>query len=377
MSIGNCMFDKLNIDPQIRKILEKSMDEEISKDEAEKLMDVSGKEFQALILTADMLRENLVGDQVTYIRNWNVNFTDICSGTCGFCAFKKNPDEEDAYFLDMDEVVRRTKNAADEGAIEVCIQGGLHPDIDAYFYEDIILNVKEEIPDIHIHAFSPMEIFYGASKAEIPVEETLKMLKKAGLGSMPGTAAEILNDDIRSIICPGKLSTAQWIDVIETAHKTGVPTTCTMMYGHVENISHRVEHLEILRDIQKKTGGFTEFVPLTFMHKNAPIFKQGISSAGTTGAEDLKLYAVSRLMFRDLIKNIQVSWVKLGFKFAQICLMAGTNDLGGTLGEENISRSAGAVHGVYTPPSELERTVRDIGRIPAERNTLYTEINEI
>jgi FO synthase subunit 2 len=371
------MFDKLNIDHQIRNILEKSLDEEISKDEAEKLMEVRGKELQALILTADILRENLVGDQVTYIQNWNVNFTDICSGTCGFCAFKKSPDEEDAYFLDMDEIVRRTKNAADEGAIEVCIQGGLHPDVDAYFYEDILLNVKEKVPDIHVHAFSPMEIFYGASKAELSVEETLKMLKKAGLGSMPGTAAEILNDDVRSVICPGKLSTSQWIDVVETAHKTGVPTTCTMMYGHVENIGHRVEHLEILRNIQKKTGGFTEFVPLTFMHKNAPIFKQGISSAGTTGAEDLKLYAVSRLMFRDLIKNIQVSWVKLGFKFAQICLMAGTNDLGGTLGEENISRSAGAVHGVYTPPSELERTVRDIGRIPAERNTLYTEINEI
>jgi len=371
------MFNKLNIDLQIRNILEKSMDEEISRDEAEKLMEVRGKELQALILTADMLRENLVGDQVTYIKNWNVNFTDICSGTCGFCAFKKSPDEEGAYFLEMNEIARRTKDAADEGAIEVCIQGGLHPDIDAYFYEDILLNVKKEVPDIHIHAFSPMEIFYGASKAELSVEETLKMLKKAGLGSMPGTAAEILNDDVRSIICPGKLSTAQWIDVIETAHKTGVPTTCTMMYGHVENISHRVEHLEILRNIQKKTGGFTEFVPLTFMHKNAPIFKQGISSAGTTGAEDLKLYAVSRLIFRDLIKNVQVSWVKLGFKFAQICLMAGTNDLGGTLGEENISRSAGAVHGVYTPPSELERTIRDIGRIPAERNTLYTEINEI
>lgn len=371
------MFEKLNIDPQIKKTLEKAIDEEISKNEAERLMEVKGKELQALILTADLLRENLVGDQVTYIQNWNINFTDICSGTCGFCAFKKDENDKNSYFLDIDEVVRRTKSAADEGAIEVCIQGGLHPDIDAYFYEDILLNVKEEVPDVHIHAFSPMEIFYGASKAELEVGETLKMLKKAGLGSMPGTAAEILNDDIRKIICSGKLRTAEWIDVVETAHKTGVPTTCTMMYGHVENVSHRAEHLEILRNIQKKTGGFTEFVPLTFMHKNAPIFKQGISNAGTTGAEDLKLYAVSRLMFKDLIKNIQVSWVKLGFKFAQVCLMAGTNDLGGTLGEENISRSAGAAHGVYTPPSELERTIRDIGRIPAERNTLYTQINEL
>jgi len=371
------MFKNLNIDPEIQNILEKSIEKEISVEEAQKLMETRGKELQALIITADLLREKLVGDNVTFIQNWNINFTDICTGNCGFCAFKKNSDDESAYFLNIDEIVRRTKKAVNDGAIEVCIQGGLHPDIDAYFYEEIILKVKEEAPDVHIHAFSPMEIFYGASKADLSIKETLKMLKNAGLGSMPGTAAEILNDDVRSIICPGKLQTAQWIDVVETAHKTGVPTTCTMMYGHIENINHRIEHLEILRDIQKKTGGFTEFVPLSFMHKNAPIFKQGISNAGTTGAEDLKLYAVSRLMFRDLIKNIQVSWVKLGFKFAQICLMAGTNDLGGTLGEENISRSAGAAHGVYTPPSELERVIRDIGRIPAKRNTLYTEINEL
>lgn len=371
------MFEKLNIDPQINKILEKAIDSRISNEEALKLMKTQGKEFQALIIAADILREKIVGDKITFIQNWNINFTDICTGTCGFCAFKKNPDDKDAYFLEIDEIVRRAKKAYDEGAIEVCIQGGLHQDIDAYFYEDILLNVKEEIPDIHIHAFSPMEIFYGASKAEISVEENLKMLKKAGLGSMPGTAAEILNDDVRKVICSGKLNTSEWMDVIETAHNVGVPTTCTMMYGHVEDLNHRVEHLDILRNIQEKTGGFTEFVPLSFMHKNAPIFKQGISRAGTTGAEDLKLYAVSRLMFGDLIKNIQVSWVKLGFKFAQICLMAGTNDLGGTLGEENISRSAGAAHGVYTPPSELEGVIRDIGRIPAERNTLYTEINPL
>ncbi len=371
------MFNDLNIDPEIRNILEKSIEKEISTDDAKKLMKTGGKELQALLLTADLLRENLVGNDVTFIQNWNINFTDICSGNCGFCAFKKDPGDGDAYFLGIDEMVERTKNAVKDGAIEVCIQGGLHPDIDAYFYQDILLKVKEAVPDVHIHAFSPMEIFYGASKAQLSIEETLKMLKEAGLGSMPGTAAEILDDDIRSVICPGKLKTDEWVDVIETAHKTGVPTTCTMMYGHIEGIEHRVEHLEILRNIQKKTGGFTEFVPLSFMHKNAPIFKQGISNAGTTGAEDLKLYAVSRLMFRDLIKNIQVSWVKLGFKFAQICLMAGTNDLGGTLGEENISRSAGAVHGVYTPPSELERVIRDIGRIPAQRNTLYTEINPL
>lgn len=371
------MFDKLNIDNRVNEILKKAMDYEISSREAEILMKTQGREFQALILAADFLREKIVGDKITFIQNWNINFTNICSSSCGFCAFKKNKNDEDAYFLEIDEIVRRAKNAYDDGAVEVCIQGGLHKDIDAYFYEDILLRVKEKVPDIHIHAFSPMEVFYGASKAEITVKENLRMLKKAGLGSMPGTAAEILNDDVRKIICPEKLSTLEWIDVVETAHNVGVPTTCTMMYGHVENLSHRVEHLEILRDIQKKTGGFTEFVPLSFMHKNAPIFKQGISSAGTTGAEDLKVYAVSRLMFRDLIKNIQVSWVKLGFKFAQICLMAGTNDLGGTLGDENISRSAGSAHGVYTPPGELKKVIKDIGRVPALRNTLYGEIKEL
>jgi len=371
------MFEKLKIDPLVEEILEKSMEKRISGNEALKLMEANGNELEALILTADIVRENLVGDTVTYIQNWNVNFTNICTGNCGFCAFKKKEDDKDAYFLDIDEIVERTKKAADNGAIEVCIQGGLHPYIDAYFYEDILLNVKEEVPDIHIHAFSPMEIFYGALRSDLSPKDTLTMLKDAGLDSMPGTAAEIVNEDVRSIICPNKLSTAQWIDVVETAHKTGIPTTCTMMYGHVENLKHRVEHLKILRDIQKNTNGFTEFVPLTFMHQEAPIYKKGISNPGTTGTEDLKLYAVSRLMFRDLIKNIQVSWVKLGFKFAQICLMAGANDLGGTLGEENISRSAGARHGVYTPPVQLQNTIKDLGRIPAERNTLYSHIKKL
>jgi len=368
------MFEKLKINPQIEEILQKAIKTGISKEEAVELMETRGKELKALIIAADMLREDLVGEEVTYIQNWNINFTNICTGNCGFCAFRKDAYDEGAYFLGIDEIIKRTKKAKQDGAVEVCIQGGLHPNIDAYFYEDILRSIKAEISDIHIHAFSPMEIFYGASKSDLSVKETLKMLKDAGLDSMPGTAAEILNDDVRSIICPGKLSTAQWIDVIETAHKIGVPTTCTMMYGHVENVKHRIDHLEILRNIQKRTSRFTEFVPLTFMHLNAPIYQKGISNPGTTGAEDLKVYAVSRLMFRDLIKNIQVSWVKLGLKFAQICLMAGANDLGGTLGEENISRAAGAVHGSYISPSKLERMIRNLGRIPAKRDTLYRHL---
>ena len=266
-----------DIEPTIEEILNKALEKPIYREEALKLIETTGDEYQALIRAADRRRQELVGDEVTYIKNWNINFTDICTGTCGFCAFRKDPGQEGAYFLDVDEIVQRTRTAWDDGAVEVCIQGGLHPDVDAYFYEKILLGIKEEIPDMHIHAFSPMEIFYGASQAELTLEETLKMLKDAGLGSMPGTAAEILNDEVRKVICPGKLTTSQWVEVIETAHQTGVPTTCTMMYGHVESAEHRVEHLEILRNIQKKTKGFTEFVPLTFMHYNAPLYKQGIS----------------------------------------------------------------------------------------------------
>ncbi|HOI39579.1 MAG TPA: 5-amino-6-(D-ribitylamino)uracil--L-tyrosine 4-hydroxyphenyl transferase CofH [Methanobacterium sp.] len=371
------MYKTLDIEPTIEEILNKSLKEFISYDEALELIKTTGHEYQALIRAADLQRQELAGDEVTYIQNWNINYTDICTGTCGFCAFRKDPGQEGAYFLDVDDIVQRAKTAWDDGAIEVCIQGGLHPDVDAYFYEKILRAVKEEIPDIHIHAFSPMEIYYGAAQSELTLKETLKMLKDAGLGSMPGTAAEILNDDVRKVICPGKLNTAEWVEVIKTAHQTGVPTTCTMMYGHVETEEHRVEHLEILRNIQKETGGFTEFVPLTFMHPNAPIYQEGIARPGTTGTEDLKLYAVARLMFGDLLKNIQVSWVKLGFKFAQVCLTAGCNDMGGTLGEENISRSAGAQHGVYTPPEHLQHLIRDLGRIPAERDTLYKSIRPL
>jgi FO synthase subunit 2 len=371
------MFGKLNIKPRTDEILEGAFKGPISAEDALYLMKTTGNDLNALLITADLLRRELVGDKVTFIKNWNINFTNICSGTCGFCAFKKDETDKDSYFLEISELVTRAKSAADNGARELCIQGGLHPDVDAYFYEKILKDIKHELPDIHIHAFSPMEIYSGSKKAGLSLEETLKMLKEAGLGSMPGTAAEILNDDVRKIICPGKLSTSQWIEVVETAHRVGVPTTCTMMYGHVETLEQRIEHLDILRNIQKRTGGFTEFVPLTFMHQHAPIYQEGISRPGTTGAADLKLYAVARLMFHDLLKNIQVSWVKLGFKFAQICLMAGANDLGGTLGEENISRSAGASYGVKTEPSELERIILDLGRIPAERDTIYKNIRKI
>jgi 5-amino-6-(D-ribitylamino)uracil---L-tyrosine 4-hydroxyphenyl transferase len=368
------MFGQLNIDTHIEEILEKSLEKKLSPENALTLMKTTGRELQALLITADARREQIVGDNVTYIQNWNINFTNICTGTCGFCAFKRDENSSESYFLSAEDIVKRAKIAWDNGAKEVCIQGGLHPDIDAYYYEEILSKLRSELPDIYIHAFSPMEILYGAEKSDISLSEELKMLKDAGLDSIPGNAAEILNDDIRKVLCPSKMNTSKWIEIVETAHKTGIPTTCTMMYGHIEKLKHRVEHIDILRGIQEKTGGFTEFVPLTFMHKNTPIYCEGLATPGSTGIEDLKVYAVSRLMFGDLLPNIQVSWVKLGFKFAQICLTAGANDLGGTLGEENISKSAGAQYGVQTDPKNFQRVIRNMGRIPAERDTLYKNI---
>lgn len=371
------MYSKLNINEKTEKILEKSIDEAISYEDAVYLMDTKGKDINALIATADLVREQVVGNNVTFIDNWNINFTNICTGTCGFCAFKKNEEDDDSFFISIDKIVDLAKEVHNNGAKELCIQGGLHENVDAYFYEDIVKSVKAECPDVHLHAFSPMEIYYGSQKAELSVEETLKMLKNAGLGSMPGTAAEILVDDVRKVICNGKLLTAEWEDVIKTAHKVGVKTTCTMMYGHVESLEDRVKHMDILRNIQKETGGFTEFVPLTFMHEKAPIYKKGQANPGATGVQDLKVYAIARLMFQDLIPNIQVSWVKLGFKFAQTGLLAGANDMGGTLGEENISKSAGASYGVRTETKALKEIITDIGRIPALRDTLYENIKEL
>ncbi len=367
----------LNIEPHAKRILERALDEPISSEDALYLMRLQGSDLHALFITADMVRRAIIGEEVTFIKNWNINFTNICLGTCGFCAFRRTENDDGSYFMGVPEILERAKMAAENGAIELCIQGGLYPGLDAYFYEDILKEIKEELPDIHIHAFSPMEIYYGSKNAELSIKETLKMLKKAGLGSMPGTAAEILNDDIRRIICPKKLKTGEWIRVIETAHEVGVPTTCTMMYGHIEGVEERIEHLEILRSIQEKTGGFTEFVPLPFVHHNAPLYREGKAAPGSTGTEDLKVHAIARLMFRDTIENIQASWVKLGFKFAQMCLLTGANDLGGTLGDENISKSAGASYGVKTQPEEMERIIRDLGRIPAMRDTLYNRVEPL
>ncbi|MDR2830717.1 MAG: 5-amino-6-(D-ribitylamino)uracil--L-tyrosine 4-hydroxyphenyl transferase CofH [Methanobrevibacter sp.] len=369
------MFGNWNIEKRTKNILEGSLDDPISNEDALYLMKVKGREVSALVLAADLVREKIVGDEVTFLKNWNINFTNICTKACGFCAFKRNKEDEDAFFLDIDELVSIAKKAYDNGAKEFCIQGGLHENVDVYFYEDILKGIKEVCPDVHIHAFSPMELYYGSQKAELSLKESLEILKKAGLGTTPGTAAEILNDDVRKVICPTKLNTEEWKEVIVTIHESGIKTTATMMYGHVESLKNRVEHLDIIRKIQKETGGFTEFVPLPFMHNKAPIFLKGKSNPGTSGTEDLKVYAISRLMFHEDLKNIQISWVKLGFKFSQICLLSGANDLGGTLGEENISKSAGASYGSRTEIGNLKQIIENIGRIPALRDTLYENIN--
>lgn len=324
---------------------------------------------------ADELRALAVGDEVTYVVNRNINFTSRCVGTCGFCAFRDN----NGYILSLEEILARAKEAADEKATEVCIQGGLLPDVGLDFYLEIVEAIKAEFPEMHIHAFSPMEVYHAARVSGITVKEALSSLKKSGLDTMPGTAAEILSDRVREIICPSKLRTAEWVDVVRQAHATGIPTTATMMYGHVETPEERIEHILTIRELQRETGGITEFVPLPFMPYNNPIGEKMIREGryATPGTEDLKIYAISRILLHTHIENIQASWVKLGKKLAQFALHCGANDLGGTLMEESISKSAGANNGEIISAEELEWMIHGAGRVPKERNTLYRGVNKL
>jgi FO synthase subunit 2 len=293
---------------------------------------------------------------------------------CGFCAFSRDYRNEENYFLPIEEIVKRAKEAYQLGATEVCIQGGLPPKLDWEFYPKLLRAIKKEVPQIHIHAFSPVEIWYGAKLANLSYKEFLKMLKEAGLDSIPGTAAEILDDEIRQIISPGRISTAEWIEIIKTAHKLGIPSTSTIMYGHIEKEIHRAKHLLILKEIQKETKGFTEFIPLSFVHKEAPMYKYKLINgvkAGPSGEEIVALYATSRIVLNHYIRNIQVSWVKEGPKFAQFLLNCGANDFGGTLINESISSAAGANYGQFLSPKEIRRLIFDAGRIPAQRTTKY------
>ncbi len=362
-------------DPDVRAILGRVLDgQEISWQEALRLCETSGVGFQATVYSADELRRRQAGDIVTYVINRNVNFTNVCVKHCGFCAFSRPYRNVEGYFLPIQEIVRRAREAADMGATEICMQAGLPPDMDGNFYVDLTRAVKKAVPNMHIHAFSPEEVLYGATRSGASISDYLAVLKEAGLGSLPGTSAEILDQDIRDVISPGRITVRQWIEVITTAHSLGIPTTSTIMYGHIETPVHWVKHMNLLRDIQHETHGFTEFVPLSMIHQEAPMYHHHLASRlrpGPSGIEVVKMHAVARLMLGASIRNIQSSWVKEGPKFAQYLLTAGANDIGGTLINESISTSAGAQYGQLVQPRELRRLIRDAGRAPAQRKTTY------
>jgi 7,8-didemethyl-8-hydroxy-5-deazariboflavin synthase CofH subunit len=350
---------------------------ELTAEDGEALFAAEGAELQRLLSAADELRHSRVGDRVAYVVNRNVNFTNVCVKRCGFCAFSRGHRAEQGYFLPTEEVLRRVHEAWDLGATEVCIQAGLPPRISGSFYIDLCAAIKREVPEIHVHAFSPEEILYGATLSGRPIEDYLMALKDVGLGSLPGTSAEILDDRIRDVISPGRISTRDWITVIRTAHKLGIRTTSTIMYGHVETALDRAKHLELIRGIQKDTGGITEFVPLSFISAEAPMAKKSLVPGVrtiVTHQDVLRMYAVSRLMLDPWIPNIQATWVKQGPLLAQDCLRAGANDFGGTLMNESISTSAGAPHGQFLHPTEIRSWIRSAGRIPVQRSTTYKSL---
>lgn len=327
-----------------------------------------------LLVAADLLRSDFVGNIVTYVVNRNINFTNICFVGCKFCAFSRGPREADTYFHTPERVAAKALEAWELGATEVCIQGGLPHGLPPFYYRDILRAVKSAVPGMHIHAFSPMEILYGLELTGMPLYDYLSMLRDHGLDTLPGTAAEILDDQIRFVLSRNKLSSAQWQEIIRTAHRCGIRTTSTLMYGHMEGPEHWVNQLLLFRQIQSETGGFTEFVPLGFVHFNTLLYQQGLSRPGPTMAEHLKIHALARILLAGSINNIQVSWVKLNRNISQLCLRAGANDYGGTLMEENISREAGATAGQYTTPEQFQNLIFELGRIPAERNTTYSQI---
>ncbi len=364
-----------NADPIVSEILNNALSEkEISAKDGLILYKTKGIDFHLVGLVADELRKRRVGNIVSYVVNRNINFTNVCIKQCGFCAFSRDFREEEGYFLPTEEIVRRAKEAHSLGATEVCIQAGLPPDMEGDLYENICREIKKEIPDIHIHGFSPEEILYGATRSNISINEFLKRMKEAGVNTLPGTSAEILDQKLRDKISPGRITVKQWEEVIKGAHKMGINTTSTMMFGHLETLEERVNHMVKLREIQKETQGFTEFVPLNFVHTEAPMYKhqlhEGIQQGGS-GNDVLLTHAIARIMFNNSIDNIQMSWVKEGQKMSQLLLMWGANDFGGTLINESISTSAGSEYGQLLRPKEIRRMAREIGRIPAERNTHY------
>jgi len=338
--------------------------------EALALFRTRGRQVWDIAAAADEVRKERAGEAVTYVRNQNINVTNICVNACGFCGYSRKRGEEGAYFHDRAMIRKKAALARKRQVTEICTVSGLHPDFTAQSYVDVYTWIREAAPGVHLHASNPMEVAYAARKSGLSTVQVLEMMKEAGLNSMCGTAAEILVDSVRKKICRQKIPTKEWIRIITEAHGLGIPTTATIMYGHLETYGDWVRHLSILRDIQDETGGFTELVPLSFIHMNTPLYKAGLARAGATGREDLLMVAVGRL-FLDNFRNIQVSWVKEGIKLAQLGLIAGANDLGGTMFEESISKGAGARNTDYLDPAEMERVARDIGRPLRRRTTLY------
>jgi len=362
----------------VRRVLDRSLSgEELSAEDAEILCGARDDDVDAVAAAANELRAQQTGNDVTYVVNRNINFTNVCIKHCTFCAFSRDHRQEEGYFLPTDEIVRRAREAWELGATEVCIQAGLPPKLDGWFYVDLVRTLKKELPGLHLHAFSPEEVLYGATRAAVSIREYLTALKEAGHDTIPGTSAEILDDTVRDVISKGRITTAQWIEVITTAHELGIRTTSTIMYGHVETYAHWTRHMALLRDIQKRTGGFTEFVPLSFIHQEAPMHQkklvQGVRD-GATREEVVKMHAVARLMLGATFRNIQASWVKEGPHMAQLLLSCGANDFGGTLINESISTSAGSSYGQLVPPRELRRLIREAGRVPVQRTSAYATV---
>jgi FO synthase len=372
------LFDGVALD--VRAVLDRALEgREIDVDEAVTLCGARGTSLHALVAVADHVRREQVGDRVGYVVNRNINFTNVCVKACRFCAFSRTRRSEEGYFLPAEEVVRRVLEARTFGATEVCIQAGLAPGVGARFYVDLLRAIRAAAPDVHVHAFSPEEVKYAAANGGGSIRRVLEELKDAGIGSLPGTSAEVLDDRVRARIAPGRITTAEWIEVVTTAHAIGLPTTSTIMYGHVETDLERMRHLTLLRSIQRETGGFTEFVPLSFVHEEAPMtLRHQLPELrpGPTGDDVVRLYAIARLVLGSTIRNLQVSWVKDGMRQAQWLLGCGANDFGGTLINESISTSAGASHGQLQTPATLRRAIRDAGRVPFERNTRYGVVRE-
>ncbi len=350
-------------------VIERAYRGKCTKEDALTLLE--GNPFELFTL-ADELRALAVGDVVSYVANRNIYITNKCVGNCGFCAYRTS----DGYILNVEEILEKVAGAERAGAVEVCVQGGYTPEADMEFYLEVIESIKAEFPEMCIHALSPMEVNYAAGISGMSVEEALGKLKKSGLDSLTGTSAEILSDRVRKIICPSKINTRQWIDTVTAAHRTGISTNATIMYGHVETLEERLDHVFIIREIQQETGGFTELIPMSFLPYNNRIGEKMLASGkfSSTGLEDLQLLAISRVILHTHVNNIQATWVKLGKKLAQVALQCGANDLGGTLMEDQISTASGGSHGEYVSPEEFEWMIKGAGRIPMQRDTLYRQV---